>query len=150
MSTALNSNGGTKRLRYQSLSDSLQKANVDVVHRILPDIDLDAKVLGDSSMVIRCHLLNQLEECRQLDLFPSFRRFVILINYTDTLLRIHTNSCLFRFYHVLRPFVQSLPEVLHFQENIIALLVEQVKSCDSMVLPTYTKLITALARYVTS
>lgn len=52
-----------------------------------------------------------------------------------------------RFYHVLKPFVQSLPEVLHFQETIIGLLDEQVRSCDSMVLPTYTKLVTALARF---
>lgn len=49
---------------------------------------------------------------------------------------------------MLRPFVQSLPEVLHFQENIITLLVEQVTTCDSVVLPVYTKLVTALARYI--
>lgn len=85
MSTALNKSGGKKRLRYQSLSDSLQKANVDIVHRILPDIDLDAKVLGDSSLVIKCHLSNQLEECRHLDLFPSFRRFAAYVEFIHIL-----------------------------------------------------------------
>lgn len=45
------------------------------------------------------------------------------------------------------PLVQSLPELLHNKLKVIELLLTQLKLCEAIVVTTYVKLVSALARY---
>ena len=48
----------------------------------------------------------------------------------------------------VKPLSQSLPELLHHFPNIVNLLIHQINICDHIVLPTYCRLVIALARYI--
>lgn len=54
---------------------------------------------------------------------------------------------MFRLYYVLKPLVQSLPELIHHKLIVCDHLLKQVESCDSAVIVTYLKLIIAFARW---
>jgi hypothetical protein len=71
MSTNINNKGGKKRLRFESLSESLQKSNVDVIHRVVNNIKQPS---SSESPLVSCHFLNELEECKVLECSRSFQR----------------------------------------------------------------------------
>jgi hypothetical protein len=51
-----------------------------------------------------------------------------------------------RFYFEMSPLVQSLPELIHHQLRIVALLCKQIVQVVVQDLPAYFKLVSVLAR----
>lgn len=74
MTTALNENGGSKRLRFESLSETLQRTNIDVVHRVLAQSKLSKSFSGTSRALLESHFLSELQESKSLECARSFQR----------------------------------------------------------------------------
>ena len=72
MSTVVNKTDGNNRLRFESLSQSLQKANIDIVHRATSDLAF--KAISPSSSILGCHFFNELEEAKRLECASLFKR----------------------------------------------------------------------------
>jgi hypothetical protein len=74
-SKGLNETGGANRLRFEKLSQRLQRINIDVVHRVHAKGSLDLSVskkpeTGD----LGCHFQDELEQCKELDTASEFKR----------------------------------------------------------------------------
>ena len=72
MSTVVNKTDGNNRLRFESLSQSLQKANIDIVHRATNDLAF--KTISQSTSILGCHFFNELEEAKRLECASVFKR----------------------------------------------------------------------------
>lgn len=53
----------------------------------------------------------------------------------------------FRFQYEIQPFVQSLPELLHHQARVVAMIQKQLVSAPPGELGCYFHLVAVLARY---
>lgn len=123
---SVNQAGGKNRLRFENFSHRLRKLNADVVHRVHHESSRSLSVDTPDSGSMGCFFQDELEQCKALDVSSTFKRF----------------------YYSLLPFVQSLPELLHHKEKVVDLLVLQLTTVDSVMLPSYLKLMNVLARFV--
>lgn len=125
MSKGLNNTDSVNRIRFENLSQRLQKVNVDVVHRIHAkgSLDLNRSLVPDTGS-LGCHFQDELEQCKDLETTSQFKRF----------------------YYEVWPYVQSLPELIHHQEKVVSMLVDRVSTVPPNVLPSFFQLIAVLGR----
>jgi hypothetical protein len=123
--TQLNTDGqSTKRLKFQKLSDRLEKISVavDVKH-------LSSTTGGSNSSTIISdapHLQVELEQRRELDTTTEFKRF----------------------YYKLWPLVQSLAEILFHLPTIVDQLSNSISKASDDSLPSMLLLVSMLAKDV--
>jgi len=110
------------RLRFKKMHDRKAAIDIDIVHRVKGKLHTedDAPQTGQMG----CHLQDELELCKDLDTSREFKQF----------------------YYILWPLVQSLPEVLHHQREIVGLLIERLKAVPVETLPSFLKLVSVLAK----
>ena len=102
----LNSSGGENRIKYRKLRQRIDEVDIDVVHRVRQSGYLDPALAAAPSMGSRgCYFQDELERCNELESSTSFKRF----------------------YHDLKPLVQSLPEVLHHLPTIVEKLSQEMR-----------------------
>jgi hypothetical protein len=69
----LNSTEGKNRLRFETLSERLQKVNIDILHQVRKPVSLLATAAPDTGE-LGCFFQDELEQCRKLDTSRDFRR----------------------------------------------------------------------------
>lgn len=116
---AVNADG---RLRFKKMHDRTAAIDIDIVHRVKGRLHTEDAAPQTGEM--GCHLQDELELCKDLDTSREFKQF----------------------YYVLWPLVQSLPEVLHHQKEIVGLLTDRLKSVPVETLPSFLKLVSVLAK----
>ena len=110
------------RLRFKNLHSRKAAVDVDIVHRVKGK--LHGEDAAPQTGEMGSHLQDELETCKDLDLSKELRQF----------------------YYVLWPLVQSLPEVLHHQQEIVNLLCERLQTVPVETLPSFLKLVAVFAK----
>lgn len=115
----------TNSIRFENLSQRLQKVNVDVVHRVHATGSLDTGLsAAPSTGSLGCHFQDELEQRKDLDTASQFKRF----------------------YYEVWPLVQSLPELLHHKDKVVALLEDRISTVPPIILPSFLQLVSVLGR----
>ena len=121
----LNTTDSKNRLRFETISERLQKIHVDIVHKtdISGSLNLVTSKTPETGS-LGCYFQDELELYKTLDTSGDFKRF----------------------YYDIWPYVQSLPELLHHQNIIVTKLVEKINTISPLVFDTFLKLISVLGR----
>ena len=121
----LNTTSSSNRVRFSNLSQRLQRVNVDVIHRVHAHGSLNIhQSSAPSTGSLGCHFQDELEQCKSLDTSSQFKRF----------------------YYSIWPLVQSLPELIHHQEQIVTMLETNVREASADNLSSFLQLISVLGR----
>lgn len=121
----VNTAGGPNRLRFENLSRQLSKVNIDVVHRVHEDSTLNSALhAAPSTGQLGCHFQDELENCKEKETSNSFSKF----------------------YYEVWSYVQSLPELIHHQQKVIAILEKYISNVPSIELPSLLLLVSVLGR----
>ena len=121
----LNTTSSSNRVRFSNLSQRLQRVNVDVIHRVHAHGSLNIhQSSAPSTGSLGCHFQDELEQCKSLDTSSQFKRF----------------------YYTIWPLVQSLPELIHHQEQIVTMLETNVRDASADNLSSFLQLISVLGR----
>ena len=100
------------RLRFRNLNQRLGEVDVDVIHRVKSgkrEFEGTAPDTGE----LGCHFQDELEVCKDLDKYSIFQRF----------------------YYKIWPLAQSLPELMHHQNEIVTMIVECIEIAPAEALP---------------
>ena len=168
----LNTTDSVNRVRFANLSQRLSRVNVDVVHRTRAQGSLDLHHSAvPTTGPLGCHFQDELELRKTLDTASHFKRWQIrqyfchvssLFTKKKTLLAIWivstfvkyiTKSALIcvialnRFYYAIWPLVQSLPELLHHQNEVVYMIESYVQKGQPATLSSFLQLISVLGRY---
>lgn len=127
ITTGVNATESTNRIRFESLSQRLQRINVDIFHKAPSISDVVTSKALPSSGDLGCYFLDELELCKKLETELHFQRF----------------------YWEIKELVQSLPELIHHRKKVVAILLDKLQNITAGSLISYFKLISVLARYVT-
>ena len=119
----MNTTGTKNRIRFESISKRLRNVNIDIIHRVKDQKFVQSTPYSGEQ---GCHFQDELEHWRALDISASFRRF----------------------HFQIYPLVQSLPELIHHQTQIITILIEQLRDTAPSDCICYLALITTLGRSV--
>ena len=121
----LNTGNGRNRIRFQGVSKRIQEVDIDILHRVRPKGYLDSSIGNAPESGARgCFFQDELDRCNELESTRSFKRF----------------------YHVIWPLVQSLPEVLHYLSEIVERILQEMNESSVHVLPTYCQLLSVLGK----
>ena len=121
----VNTSGGPNRLRFENLSRQLSKVNIDVVHRVHEDSALNTALHATPSTgQLGCHFQDELENCKERETSNRFSKF----------------------YYEIWSYVQSLPELIHHQQKVIAILEKYISTVPSIELPSLLSLVSVLGR----
>lgn len=144
----LNNSEGKNRIRFESLSERLQKIHVDVLHDYNSMSSRKFSLMNSLKDTMDSYFLAELEEIIKIETSPVFRRSNKLIFFKPKYI-IHFLFCfIFRLYNRVFPLSQSLPELIHNQDEIIAYLIEFIDSSPILDLLPYLKLVAVLARFI--
>jgi len=121
----LNTTDSKNRIRFETISERLQKINVDIVHKtdVSGSLNLVTSKTPETGS-LGCYFQDELELYKTLDISSDFKRF----------------------YYDIWPYVQSLPELLHHQNIIITKLIEKINTISPLNFDTFLKLISVLGR----
>jgi hypothetical protein len=71
----LNNSGGENRLKFRKLSQRIEEIDIDIIHRVRPQGNLNTTLAPNpSNNEIGCYLQDELDRCRELDTSTNFRR----------------------------------------------------------------------------
>jgi U3 small nucleolar RNA-associated protein 20 len=127
ITTGLNNTESTNRIRFEKVSQRLQKVNVDILHTVHDDsIVSEVNNHGPDTGNLGCYFQDELDQLKKLDATPHFKKFNFDIN----------------------PFVQSLPELMHHQSKVVTMLANQITTVPAGEVQSYLSLIVVLARYL--
>lgn len=72
----LNNTEGTNRIRFENLSQRLQKINVDILHKVRDDsVVLKANTKAPDSGALGCYFQDELEQMKRLETAPHFKKY---------------------------------------------------------------------------
>lgn len=80
--TKLNTAGGANRLRFEKFSNRLQNVNIDISHRKVHGALDMASTANPTTGEFGCHIQDELEQCRSLDVSSQFRLYVAVKTWT--------------------------------------------------------------------
>lgn len=81
-----------------------------------------------------------------IDIRKCLRNHQISITFVTLSYTILHQKC--RFYYAIWPLVQSLPELLHHQEEVVTMIESHVLKCQPATLSSFLQLISVLGRYI--
>jgi hypothetical protein len=70
----LNTTSGNNRIRFEKLSERLQKVNVDILHHVSNVGSLQTTQDAPDSGELGCFFNDELEQCRKLETSRHFRK----------------------------------------------------------------------------
>lgn len=120
----MTSNGEKKRIRFEKISERLQRVKVDILHKVRQEGALNVQRSQPETGELGCLFLDELVECERLDRSQSFRSF----------------------YRQINDYVQSLPELIHHKDRVVHIIVTAMQSVEAQDLPSLFRLIAVLAR----
>eukprot|EP01032_Pedospumella_encystans_P036266 gene36266-41027_t len=116
--------GGANRIRFEKLSERLQKVNIDILHKVNTVGALQTTEAVPDSGELGCFFQDELEQAKKLETSRPFRKF----------------------HWEMSQLTQSLPELLHHQGKVVTILTNQILNVPEQDLATYFNLVSVLAR----
>jgi hypothetical protein len=70
----LNNTSGNNRIRFETLSERLQKVNIDILHQASTVGSLQTTQVAPDSGELGCFFLDEIEQCKKLETSRHFRK----------------------------------------------------------------------------
>lgn len=147
----LNHTEGKNRIRFDTVSNRLQRINTDVVHRVK---DHSNDIKDPDTGNLGCYFQDELIQCARLDTSRYFKRSVACSHHTSSSTNVNTNkydtdcTTLYRFAYQVTDYVQSLPELLYHKDTVVNLILKFFETTPANELKSFFLLIGVLAKYV--